>query len=79
MRKGDYSSFHNSFIAVLPLFLPPFIRLPKNDTSFYEKQAVVLRKTSRRFVESRKWMRRHREEVKKKVGGDGIFMGEDGE
>jgi len=24
-------------------------------------------------------MRRHREEVKKKVGGDGIFMGEEGE
>ena len=26
-----------------------------------------------------KWMRRHREEVKKKVGGDGNFMGEEGE
>ncbi len=51
----------------------------KNEPSFCEKRAVVLRKTSRRFVESRKWMRRHREEVKKKVGGDGIFMGEDGE
>jgi len=24
-------------------------------------------------------MRRHREEVKKKVGGDGNFMGEEGE
>ena len=51
----------------------------KNKPLFCGKRAVVLRKTSRRFVESRKWMRRHREEVKKKVGGDGIFMGEDGE
>ena len=52
----------------------------------YEKRAVVLWKTSRRFVENkpsflenRKWTRRHREEVKKKVGGDGNFMGEEGE
>ena len=51
----------------------------KNEPSFYEKQAVVLWKTSRRFVESRKWTRRHREEVKKKVGGGGNLMGEEGE
>ena len=73
----------------------------KNKPMFYEKQAdvlwkraVVLWKTSRRFIENKpsfyekqavvlwkveKWMRRHREEVKKKIGGDGIFMGEDGE
>lgn len=47
-------------------------RFVKNKPSFYEKQAVVLWKVE-------KWMRRHREEVKKKIGGDGIFMGEDGE
>ena len=51
----------------------------KNDPSFCEKWLVVLWKTSRRFVESRKWTRRHRKEVKKKVGEDGIFMRENEE
>ena len=51
----------------------------ENEPSFCEKQAVILWKTSRRFVESTRRRGRHREEVKKKVGGDGNFMREDGE
>ena len=55
----------------------------KNDPSFYEMWLVILWKVTRRFVKNKpsfcgkqavvlwkveKWMRRHREEVKKKVG-----------
>ena len=54
-------------------------RFVENEPSFCEKQAVILWKTSRRFVESTRRRGRHREEVKKKVGGDGNFMREDGE
>jgi len=60
VREDDYSSFHNSFIAVLILLLPLSLGYPKttrrfakNKPSFCEKQAVVLRKTSRRFAKNK--------------------------
>ena len=51
----------------------------KNKPSFYEKQAVVLWKTSRRFVESRKMDEKASRRGEKEGWGDGNFMREDGE
>jgi len=48
VREGCYRYFHISlFIFPHPLF--SLSTSPKNDLSFYEKQAVTLKKTTRRF------------------------------